>query len=647
MPLSDVVVLLPCHSLDDFPVYHEGEDASELLAAWSVIWHPALLATTRKAPRWARADSPPENLAESLFVVPQVSEPLLPADWMARAEREAGGVVRSLADRRQLAARLLERLDRVPGESDPDLIADFWSLGTTYLLTELLTRQMRYLSNFDEVSLGLAAVRAAQKGVAGDSAGARTELRECFEILLEARERFYPVDCYLLDLTLVEPTTLGSTLAQELDSTAAVNLLATGETLCELAERDPETLGLLKRALEAETADVIGGEATSADLPLLSLEAMLWQCERGARLYEQSIGYRPQVWGRRRYGLAVGWPQVLNRWGFVAALHGALDAGQYPRGSQAKIRWEGFDGSAIDALARVPVDVRSDESILLFPARMGESMDLDHVATVMLAHWPGDASPFYEDLRRTARYVPVLGRFVTAQEYFRHTDAAGRLTRFEADQYRTPYLKEAVAAGQADPLSRYVRHLEAEQWLACCATFDTWTASLRGVVASHHELVERVGKQMPPAVMTREPELWTALRATLQSSAQALAERLGAGTLLATTQREVLVLNPLATSRDVVVSWPDSSGEQARGTVPGCGFAWLRAEAPPPPKLPRRFGRAPEQASHLLSNGQMRVRVDEQTGGIRSVHGPARFRGNRLTQQIAFPPHPATRPGDI
>ena len=33
MQYQDLVILLPCHSLEDFPTYHDGEDADENASA--------------------------------------------------------------------------------------------------------------------------------------------------------------------------------------------------------------------------------------------------------------------------------------------------------------------------------------------------------------------------------------------------------------------------------------------------------------------------------------------------------------------------------------------------------------------------------------------------------------------------------------
>src|SRR6476646_399742 len=87
----------------------------------------------------------------------------------------------------------------------PDLAGDFMALGTCYLQMELLTRKMRHFSNLDEVHLQREAVGAAEAALAGDETTARNRLRSCCEVLMEARERFYPVECHLLDLCLLLP----------------------------------------------------------------------------------------------------------------------------------------------------------------------------------------------------------------------------------------------------------------------------------------------------------------------------------------------------------------------------------------------------------------------------------------------------------
>ena len=100
-------VLLPCHSLEDFPQYHSGDDAEGLLAGWTVLWHPLLLAATEKLPRWWRADFPPDDCAGKLFVVPPLCERQLAAGWTQRVAGEGAKVVRQLTHRDAVLAAVL------------------------------------------------------------------------------------------------------------------------------------------------------------------------------------------------------------------------------------------------------------------------------------------------------------------------------------------------------------------------------------------------------------------------------------------------------------------------------------------------------------------------------------------------------------
>ncbi|MGC3970122.1 MAG: hypothetical protein QM775_23180 [Pirellulales bacterium] len=241
MVIEELVVLLPCHSLEDFPVHHEGEEAEGLLAAWSALWHPALIAACDKIPLWFRADAPPENPRPRIIVVPQVCDALLLTGWPTRAKAEGAKLVRKMSKRADVVAACLAVLDK-PSTVPDDLVADFYALGTGYLLVELLTRQMRYMSNLDEVRFQTEAQDAARAAVENRLDDASQHLKNAFEALYEARERFYPVDNYLVDLTLTAETTLGTSLRKELAGDLPVNVLITGALLDRLAEREPESL---------------------------------------------------------------------------------------------------------------------------------------------------------------------------------------------------------------------------------------------------------------------------------------------------------------------------------------------------------------------------------------------------------------------
>ncbi|MFH1268625.1 MAG: hypothetical protein ABIK89_23110, partial [Planctomycetota bacterium] len=137
-----MVILLPCHSLEDFSLDRDPADAQQILSAYSALWHPALLASAQNVPKWVRSDDPPGDPAGHLVMVPQSCETLLPPDWLQRA-REAGAcVIDHLQHRDEMVAAALEHLDGGSGDVDPELARDFLALGFGHLLVELLTRQL-------------------------------------------------------------------------------------------------------------------------------------------------------------------------------------------------------------------------------------------------------------------------------------------------------------------------------------------------------------------------------------------------------------------------------------------------------------------------------------------------------------------------
>jgi alpha-mannosidase len=350
-----------------------------------------------------------------LIVIPAVVEHELPTDFVGQAIDAGTVVVHGLHRRKEI----LERALAAVGWATPDATAgppaqlhladDFLALGLAYLLTELLTRRMRYMSNLDEKLFKDTVVSAASAAVAGDEEAAQRHIARCCELLYESRAHYYPVDTYLLDLALLAPTTLGEALRRELTKTLPINLLASGDVLEAMAEREPASLAIVRERLAAKSLSLIGGEYREVELPLLSHEAILAELEAGHRTYKKHLGVQPEVFGRRRAGLTPALPQILRGLGYKGALHFTLDDGRFPEASRSKTLWEGSNATAIDAVGRVPLDAGDAASILSLPEKLGESMDHDFVSMISLAHWPGLASEYFEDLRRISKYSPVLG----------------------------------------------------------------------------------------------------------------------------------------------------------------------------------------------------------------------------------------------
>lgn len=684
MKFDELIVLLPCHSLEDFPTYQEGEEAEGLLAAWTALWHPALLASAGSLPTWYRADGPPAELAGRLVVVPSVSERLLLAGWNSRAAEAGACVVRKCKTRFEVLRAALGQLDGgeayLPREemaagplaggdeaavalgeftaAAHDLAADFLALGYTYLMVELLTRQMRYMSNLDEVHLRNETLAAARSFMEGRADVCRDHLRACFQVLLEARERFYPVEAYLIDLTLVAHTTLGESLRNELRQPVPLNVLVAAEHLEKMEHSAPQSLEALRQACEEGRVSLVGGEYRETPLALAPCEGMLAGLLRGLGVYERLLGRRPIVFGRRRHGLHPLLPQLLSRLGFAGALHFTLDDGHFPHSGQSKIRWQGLDASAIDALLRVASDASRVETFLALARKMGETMDRDHVAVLPLAHWPGQYSPYLGDLRRMSRYAPALGRFVTLEEFFTRTDRPGELVRFRADQYRAPYLQQAIVREEANCISRLVDwHKQASQ-AQTLQTLRTLAVLLGAQQAeSEPQAGQAAALVRAPDAPLQEPQDEKRSAAELAQAAETLARAIAGD---GTTPPGWLVLNPASFSTTCGIALPAGSLVAEGGSVaavqvgpdvtrvavevPPLGFAWLRSGTLPA-RPPKRRAR-PMAEGRIVRNDLLEIEVHPETGGIRALHDFA-LRGNRLSQQLALRmPGPRPKPGE-
>ncbi|HPP52291.1 MAG TPA: hypothetical protein PK777_05010 [Thermoguttaceae bacterium] len=143
MKFSDLVVLLPCTSLEDLPLDWTAAEAEEILSAYSALWHPALVASAGSMPRWARAEDPPRGPEGALIVAPPVCESRLPSDWLPQTEGWGLCVLQGLRHRAEIVSAALERLDDAAGTAEalcPELVQDFLAFGYAHLVTELVTR---------------------------------------------------------------------------------------------------------------------------------------------------------------------------------------------------------------------------------------------------------------------------------------------------------------------------------------------------------------------------------------------------------------------------------------------------------------------------------------------------------------------------
>jgi alpha-mannosidase len=624
MKIKRLLVILPCYNLENLELDRGVGETGQILSAWTALYHPALIYAAQSTPNWLAAyNAADEDFSESLVILPECSETLLPEDWSPDHAPDDCLLLRKIADRRLLIEAVQAKVDDFLSAVDSDLIADFFALGYCRLIVELLTRRLHYQSNLDETAFCESLLVAANATVAGDRESAIKFLQSAFDRLHDAREYFFPNEPCLLDLTLLASTTLGDSLRQELSGAgqgAARNCLCSGEVLNEMSVREPESLAQLKASIEQKTAGLIGGELTELPLPLLLPEAIAKGLEDGIAVYKKHLGRRPSVFGRRLFGLTPALPQILEKCGFTAALHFTLDDGKFPTGNQSRVAWEGIDGTTIDALARIPLDARTDETFLALPQRLGNCLELDHTPALLFAHWPGVASSWYEDFRRIAKYSRVLGRFCTIDEYFEQAESERQTVFHRSDEYRSPYLSQDAAEGNRDAISRSVKRYREHFAHSSIQTLSTLSTLLN------------VGWDQQNAVPPQPDSLKT------------FAEKISNST---NRESGYLLVNPTSFAQRTGVLLPELGGtpkitdvvraadeNAAIVDLPGLGFVWIDAQASVDANGKKNSDPLLAEA-HCLRNEHFELKFDPATGAIRSISDYS-GRYPRLSQQLAL-----------
>src|SRR5262245_37895697 len=268
---------------------HDGQEPptnlseNEAIGTWcavSALWHPALLSLAGELPRIEPVDSPSPPGPREVRLVAAGANDRLPSGYRTQAEDAGAILIEGGTDRLALVRELGSRIGgefAADGENELARSArDFLVLGTARWLLRDLTIAMNHSDALDVESLTREVLAGAQTWREGDHAAATNRLRAAFELLTQARERFYPVDAYIVDLCLVDPSTPAGALGPSLEARAPVTFLAPAQAIENLARSDP---GLAARICEAITegwTDVVGGAYTESEEPFLPFESILW-----------------------------------------------------------------------------------------------------------------------------------------------------------------------------------------------------------------------------------------------------------------------------------------------------------------------------------------------------------------------------------
>ncbi|MGL6227054.1 MAG: hypothetical protein ACRC10_10585 [Thermoguttaceae bacterium] len=269
-------VLLPCYSLESLALERDSKEVNELLSAWSALFHPACIEKQGALPKWENASSPLRESQVPLYVIPPCCDSLVPEDWYDLKTERGTLLIRHLEHRHEIVDEVLRLWNLENHGFDPEFVADLLALGTTYILVEIMTRQLRYMSMLDESQLKTRVLDAIREYRADDREKATESLKSAFELLAESKEYFYPTTSYLLDLTLTDSLLTDSSLFVSEGTTTLKSTetpTSENEGTPTLGEEEKIALKDQETTLKDEESAMLRNEATTRNDEPLSTES--------------------------------------------------------------------------------------------------------------------------------------------------------------------------------------------------------------------------------------------------------------------------------------------------------------------------------------------------------------------------------------
>lgn len=461
---DECCVLIPTATLEDFPSDLSDYAARSLLAAWTVLWDPRLLAQTEQLPAWYRADSPPDPIGRRLIACPASSRDQLPEHYEMRARESAECSWVSGESREEMLGPemigglgLGEIPDPLACEDRVVSVADFYAAGYASLQIQVMTRRLRYTSNLDEIHLQNRVVAAAKSFLERDETTTAEALHDVFDCLAEERDHYFSSDPHLIELTLTSKSTVGKLLdafdstdselassegaedsagskgASSDESPATSEKKSTGENSSVLAipsnllvdidvaeelacSKDDRSDELRRRMVSGNIGWAGGGPPKDTTLDVMTLSQAESVFERSHERTTRAIGAPPPVYGRFSGATPADMTPFLVKLGYCGMVPIDFENGT-GHGDEAKVIMQSA-GAELESLTAKPIDASSDAAFLTLGTRLGEAIDSGEIATALLAHWPGQTCDSFEDLRRVATWSLSLGKFWKLDDYF-------------------------------------------------------------------------------------------------------------------------------------------------------------------------------------------------------------------------------------
>ena len=289
---------------------------------------------------------------------------------------------------------------------------------------------------------------------------AREHLQSAFDRLHEAREYFYPIEARLLDLTLVAPTTLGtSRLRDELGRLAAAQPAGFGRS----HRGDGPPRAGHARTPEASAWPTARPRSSAANSP--KPPCRCWS-PRPSRATFPRTGRLPEASAAASRRLR---PAALRTDARRCRNCSADSASPPPCTARSTTAVSppatraGFNGKA--STARPSRRSAACRSMPAGPNRssrlaekLGDAMSLDQPPPWCLPIGRAEPAPGTTTCAASPPTDPCSARSPRSPTTSTTPARPAKRSHYQPDEYRSPYLQQDVAAGRRDPISRWVRY---------------------------------------------------------------------------------------------------------------------------------------------------------------------------------------------
>ncbi|MFK8112344.1 MAG: hypothetical protein AB8B91_09085 [Rubripirellula sp.] len=652
MPVFDeCCVLIPAATLEDFPSDLSDSDARSLLAAWTVLWHPGLLAQTEQTPIWYRADSPPDPVGKRLITVPAPSKPELPSGYEARAQVSEGCLWVTGASRKEMLETIDGALDSAPigtltANGRQIGIEDFFAAGFAALQVQVMTRRLRYTSNLDEIHLQNRIVAAAKAFLAGSAEEAIAALHDVFDCLAEERDHYFSSDPHLIDLTLTSESTMES-LIRSIDSKLSqsgdeesiatpMNVLIDWDVAQAIGRSGTEAQSLKSAIADNQIGWAGGGPSSDACLDTMSLSEAEALFVDAHRTTTEAVGSAPEVFARFSGSTPADMTPTLTKLGYCGMIPLDFAAGT-GHGDEAKVIMQSA-GAEMEALTAKPMDAASDASFLTLGPQLGEAIDSGEIATALMAHWPEQGCDSFHDLLKVSSWSLCLGRFWKLNDYFKdgeHPYHHGSATISSASSAQL--LTTLVAQNASDPIATLAENFRSS------------------VTAEHQRLTSAMTR-----LVSRDPNRDSAdpasdFAAAVTGSTSDAKQSPDASKILINphaigARTSVTLATAPKDVKHVFASSSSGNGNETTVDIPAYGFVILKPSGRTgdprvsfSQRVKDKFLGAPQSMaeSGRLHNEFMDVTISDESGGISGVYSGS-LRGNRFSLRLVSNGHVAS-----